>query len=80
MDPLLAPSMQTSIFEDAEGNLDGAEDNRLTLFIASSSIIILALITIVGMVSCFILCNDEPVSIFANVNLSTKNCYNCFVN
>ena len=56
------PIMQTSLFEDADGNLDGAEDIRLTVFIASSSIIILSLITIIGVVSCFILCNDEPVS------------------
>ena len=34
-------------------------DCRLTLFIASSSFIILTLITIIGAVSCFILCNEE---------------------
>ena len=32
---------------------------RLTLFIASSSFIILTLITIIGAVSCFILCNED---------------------
>ena len=62
LNPLQAPSVQTSIWEDEHGNLDGEEDTRLTLFIASSSIIILSLITIIGVVSCFILCTDEPVS------------------
>ena len=62
LDPLQAPSAQSSIWEDEHGNLDGEEDTRLTLFIASSSIIILSLITIIGVVSCFILCSDEPVS------------------
>lgn len=38
-----------------------AEDHRLTLFIASSSIIILTLILIIAVVSCFILCNQEKV-------------------
>ena len=33
--------------------------SRLTLFIASSSFIILTLITIIGAVSCFILCNED---------------------
>ena len=36
-----------------------SEDIRLTLFIASSSFIILTLITIIGVVSCVILCNDN---------------------
>ena len=66
LDPLQSPSVQTSIWEDEHGNLDGDEDFRLTLFIASSSIIILSLITIIGVVSCFILCNDEPVSFTLN--------------
>ena len=35
------------------------EDHRLTLFIASSSIIILTLILIIAVVSCFILCQQE---------------------
>jgi|FrelakmetLWP11LW_1041352.scaffolds.fasta_scaffold97620_1 hypothetical protein len=36
-----------------------SEDIRLTLFIASSSFIIMTLITIIGVVSCVILCNDN---------------------
>ena len=64
-DPLQQPPMQqTSMFEDEDGNLGGDADNRLTLFIASSSIIILSLITIIGVVSCFILCHNEPVSFY----------------
>ncbi len=34
---------------------------RLTLFIASSSFIIMTLITIIGVVSCVILCNDNDL-------------------
>ena len=39
--------------------VDSSEDIRLTLFIASSSFIIMTLITIIGVVSCVILCNDN---------------------
>ena len=71
-DPLQQPPMQqTSMFEDEDGNLGGDADNRLTLFIASSSIIILSLITIIGVVSCFILCHNEPVSFYLIVILVT---------
>ena len=71
-DPLQQPPMQqTSMFEDEDGNLGGDADNRLTLFIASSSIIILSLITIIGVVSCFILCHNEPVSFYLILILVT---------
>ena len=74
-DPQHAPLMQTSIFEDAEGNMDTAADNRVTLFIACTSIIILSLITIIGVISCFIHYSDEPVSIFSQLFDYTFNCF-----
>ena len=42
---------------------------RLTLFIASSSIIIMTLITIIVLVSCFILCNEGKDMTFAQRSL-----------
>lgn len=45
-------------YAESTGN---AEDIRLTLFIASSSVIILTLITVIAVVSCFILCNGDRV-------------------
>ncbi|XP_059098177.1 uncharacterized protein LOC131892361 isoform X1 [Tigriopus californicus] len=47
-----ASSVQSAV----QGSIN---DYRLTLFITSSSIIIITLITIIGAVSCFILCNED---------------------
>jgi len=63
-----ATTETATAYEENSAN-DYSQDLELTLFIASSSIIIMTLITIIVLVSCFILCNEGKDMTFAQRSL-----------